>query len=80
MLKNITQYFGQDGLAPTDASHRSLGFGGTTALWLGANVVVTTILTGMLLVPDLPFVQAMLVVLAGSAIGILPLVLVGLMG
>lgn len=80
MLKNITQHFGQDGLAPTASDHRSLGLGGTTALWLGANVVVTTILTGMLLVPDLPFVQAMLIVLAGSAIGILPLVLVGLMG
>jgi purine-cytosine permease-like protein len=41
-------------------------------------VVVTTILTGMLLVPDLKFTQAMLIVLIGSAIGILPLVLVGL--
>ncbi len=80
MLKNLTKHFGQDGLAPTSADHRSLGFSGTTALWLGANVVVTTILTGMLLVPDLPFLQAMMIVLIGSAIGILPLVLVGLMG
>ena len=80
MLKNITQHFGQDGLAPTAHDHRSLGLGGTTALWLGANVVVTTILTGMLLVPDLPFLQALLIVLVGSGIGILPLVLVGLMG
>lgn len=80
MLDKLTQHFGQDGLAPTDQAHRSLGLGGTTALWLGANVVVTTILTGMLLVPDLPFLQAMLIVLIGSAIGILPLVMVGLMG
>ena len=43
-------------------------------------MVVTTILTGMLLVPDLKFTQAMLIVLIGSGIGILPLVLVGLMG
>ena len=80
MLDKLTQHFGQDGLAATDASHRSLGLSGTTALWLGANVVVTTILTGMLLVPDLPLLQAMLIVLFGSAIGILPLVMVGLMG
>ncbi len=80
MFKNLSQHFGQDGLAPTDKNHRSLGLGGTIALWLGANVVVTTILTGMLLVPDLKFTQAMLIVLIGSGIGILPLVLVGLMG
>lgn len=80
MLKSLNQYFGQDSLAPTSSDHRSLGLSGTTALWLGANVVVTTILTGMLLVPDLPFLQAMLIVLLGSSIGILPLVLVGLMG
>ena len=80
MFKNLSQHFGQDGLAPTDKAHRSLGLGGTIALWLGANVVVTTILTGMLLVPDLKFTQAMLIVLIGSGIGILPLVLVGLMG
>jgi nucleobase:cation symporter-1, NCS1 family len=80
MFDKLTQHFGQDSLAATDRAHRSLGLRGTTALWLGANVVVTTILTGMLLVPDLPFGQAMLIVLIGSAIGILPLVLVGLMG
>ncbi|MBA1272977.1 purine-cytosine permease family protein [Stutzerimonas azotifigens] len=80
MFRQLTQYFGQDSLAATDRTHRSLGMPGTLALWLGANVVVTTILTGMLLVPDLPFGQAMLIVLLGSAIGILPLVLVGLMG
>lgn len=80
MFKNLTQYFGQDGLAPTSSEHRSLGFSGTVALWLGANVVVTTILTGMLLVPDLPFLHAMLIVLIGSGIGILPLVMVGIMG
>ena len=59
MFKHLSQHFGQDGLAPTDKGHRSLGLGGTTALWLGANVVVTTILTGMLLVPDLKFTQAL---------------------
>ena len=59
---------------------RSLGFFGTMALWLGANVVVTTILTGMLLVPDLHFTTAIAIVLIGSLIGAVPLLLVGLMG
>ena len=69
---------GQDTL---DAHHsKSLGAFGTVFLWLGANVVVTTILTGMLLVPDLPFTTAMGTVLLGSLIGAIPLLLVGLMG
>ncbi len=80
MFDTLARHFGQDSLAATDPSQRSLGLRGTAALWLGANVVVTTILTGMLLVPDLRFGQAMFIVLLGSALGILPLVLVGLMG
>lgn len=71
--------FGRDTL---DAVHveRSLGLPGTFALWLGANVVVTTILTGMFLAPDLTFLHAMSLVFLGSAIGIVPLVLIGVMG
>lgn len=69
---------GQDTL--DDHQHKSLGAFGTVALWLGANVVVTTILTGMLLVPDLPFMTAIGIVLIGSLIGAIPLLLVGLMG
>ncbi|WP_110651366.1 purine-cytosine permease family protein [Salinicola peritrichatus] len=70
--------FGQDAL--DDNVERSLGLSGTFALWLGANVVVTTVLTGMLLVPALSFVTAMWLVFLGSAIGIVPLVLIGVMG
>ncbi|MBW6393421.1 purine-cytosine permease family protein [Billgrantia antri] len=71
--------FGHDTLSASQVE-RSLGLPGTFALWLGANVVVTTILTGMLLVPDLSFMHAMWLVLLGSAIGIVPLVLIGAMG
>ncbi|WP_367107058.1 cytosine permease [uncultured Psychrobacter sp.] len=71
--------FGQDGLSPDSAGH-SLNSLGTFALWFGANIVVTTILTGMLLVPDLRFTTAITTVLIGSLIGAIPLLLVGLMG
>ncbi|KPQ29980.1 MAG: hydroxymethylpyrimidine transporter CytX, partial [Halomonas sp. HL-93] len=70
---------GQDTLSADNVEH-SLGLPGTFALWLGANVVVTTILTGMFLVPDLTFQHAMLLIAVGSAIGIIPLVLIGVMG
>ncbi|MFC0336889.1 putative hydroxymethylpyrimidine transporter CytX [Kushneria avicenniae] len=63
-----------------DSGEQSLSLPGTFALWLGANVVVTTILTGMLLVPALDFATAMMIVASGSALGILPLVLIGVMG
>ncbi|WP_136066840.1 purine-cytosine permease family protein [Modicisalibacter radicis] len=79
MAHSTTPAFGQDTLDAVSGD-RSLGFPGTFALWLGANVVVTTILTGMLLVPSLDFLHAMTLVLLGSAIGIIPLVLIGAMG
>ncbi|KGE77899.1 cytosine permease [Halomonas sp. ND22Bw] len=78
-MSDTPTFLGQDTLAADHVEH-SLGLPGTFALWLGANVVVTTILTGMLLVPDLSFGHAMLLVLIGSAVGIIPLVLIGLMG
>ena len=76
-MKN-NHVLGQDTLSADDVEH-SLGLPGTFALWLGANVVVTTILTGMFLVPALTFQHAMLLILIGSAIGIIPLVLIGVM-
>ncbi|CEP34501.1 MULTISPECIES: hypothetical protein [unclassified Halomonas] len=42
-MKN-NHVLGQDTLSADDVEH-SLGLPGTFALWLGANVVVTTILT-----------------------------------
>lgn len=74
----LNTLLGQDTLG--DEQTRSLKLFGTIALWLGANVVVTTILTGMLLVPDLRFSTAIGTVFIGSLIGAIPLVLVGLMG
>lgn len=74
-----SSFFGQDTLSPDNTGH-SLRMLGTFALWFGANIVVTTILTGMLLVPDLKFTTAITTVLIGSLIGAIPLLLVGLMG
>ena len=75
---SLKRLIGHDTL--DEHQHKSMGGMATFALWLGANVVVTTILTGMLLVPDLRFPVAMTWVLIGSLIGAIPLLLVGLMG
>ena len=69
---------GHDTLSSSQA--KSMKFFATFALWLGANMVVTTILTGMLLVPDLDIGEAIGTVALGTLIGAIPLVLVGLMG
>ena len=51
MLQRIFSKFGNDTIDESPQEHRTMGFGKAITMWLGANVVVTTILTGMLLVP-----------------------------
>lgn len=78
----MTNFFGQDTLESVRGQEnaQTLQFFPTFALWLGANVVVTTIFTGMLIVPAINFIYAMIIVAIGSVVGIVPLVLVGVMG
>lgn len=76
---NIKTYFGQDQITKA-TNEKTMGLTTTFALWLGANVVVTTILTGMFLVPSLQFTTAMSIVFLGSGIAIIPLILIGVMG
>jgi NCS1 family nucleobase:cation symporter-1 len=71
---------GHDSVRPVPHSERSMKFFSTFSLWVGANVVVTTVFTGMLLVPDLTFMNAMLIVLFGSLLGGIPLILTGNIG
>ncbi len=49
-------------------------------IWLAANLVVTTQLTGTLFVPALPWLDAILLILVGTVFGAVILVLVGNMG
>lgn len=78
-MNDSSIFFGHDTLSPNE-TRNSLGSFGTFALWFSGNTVVTTILTGMLLVPDLRFTTAITLVLIGSLIGAIPLILFGLMG
>lgn len=71
MWRRIISKFGNDSIHEAPQERRTM--------WLGANVV-TTILTGMLLVPDLPYLQAMVIVLFGPLLGAVWLALVGVMG
>lgn len=49
-------------------------------IWLAANLVVTTLLTGTLFVPDVPYPLVIGLIIAGTVVGAAVLVLVGVIG
>jgi len=77
-----TRIVGRIGQEPDAAepAEGSMGLGRTFMLWLAANMVVTTMLTGTLFVPGITYVTALLVIVAGTLIGVTVLVLVGTIG
>lgn len=79
-MSQITELFGRDTISPTPKSERSMTLFSTFTLWLAANVVITSIMTGMMFVPDLSIQDALLAIFIGSAIGAVPLILTGLIG
>ncbi len=64
----------------TQPAEGSMGLGRTFMLWLAANMVVTTLLTGTLFVPGITYATALLVIVLGTLIGVTVLVLVGTIG
>jgi NCS1 nucleoside transporter family len=64
----------------TVPSEGTLGVGRTFMVWLAANMVVTTMLTGTLFVPGIPYVTALLAIVGGTLVGVTVLVLIGTIG
>jgi NCS1 family nucleobase:cation symporter-1 len=58
----------------------SLSAGRIAMIWLAANLVVTTLLTGTLFVPGVSWQLALTLIFVGTAIGTVVLVLIGNMG
>lgn len=54
--------------------------GRTLMIWLAANLVVTTLLTGTLFVPDLPFGLVIALIVGGTLVGAAVLVTIGAIG
>ena len=80
MLQRITSRLGHDTVEPGADTERTMGFGNTIMVWLAANMVVTTLLTGTLFVPGVPYLQAILIILLGTLLGVAALSLVGCIG
>lgn len=68
------------GIRPVPDRHRRLSGLDLAVLWGDLSVGLLVLVTGALLVPALGFPRAMLAIVLGSAIGCLPLALVGLAG
>jgi putative hydroxymethylpyrimidine transporter CytX len=68
------------GIRPVPADRRRLSGLDLAVLWGDLSVGLLVMVTGALLVPSLGFPTALLAILVGSAIGCLPLALVGLAG
>lgn len=79
-MANLPASFGQDNLNPVPKDKRSMTFFATFSLWVGAQFVATTILSGMLFVPDLPYTTAVIAILLGGIVGSIPLALTANIG
>lgn len=80
ILKRLMGNIGRDSVYPVATSQRTLGYISTISLWVGAAVIVTTVYTGMLLVPELPYINAVLITIIGSIVGAFFLISVGNIG
>lgn len=80
MLKRISAQFAHDDVKAGGAAERTMGLRRTFMLWLAANMVVTTLLTGTLFVPGVSYGTAVLMIVLGTLVGVTVLALVGNMG
>jgi NCS1 family nucleobase:cation symporter-1 len=80
MLQRIISRLGHDTVEPGADTERTMGFGNTIMVWLAANMVVTTLLTGTLFIPGIPYLQAIVIIVLGTLLGVTVLSLVGCIG
>ncbi|MFZ3578694.1 purine-cytosine permease family protein [Virgibacillus sp. DJP39] len=79
-MSQSKRLLGNDSIRPLAQHERKVSMFGIFAIWIAANFVITTILTGMLFIPNITFKEAIIVSLVGSAIGAIPLSLMGRIG
>ncbi|MDC0610196.1 cytosine permease [Vibrio sp.] len=71
---------GNDNISPTKASERNMGLMGTIFLWVAATMVIPTVMTGQMFIPDLSPKMAFSGVLLASALGCVALALTAVIG
>ena len=76
----MSSHVGPDNLLPTSGAERNLGLGGTIFLWIAATLVVPTVMTGQMFIPDISAYSAFGIVVFASLIGALILAAVAVIG
>ncbi len=69
-----------DEVLPVPQEKRVLGTPSNFAIWFTCNFAITTMLAGMFMIPGLDLKTALLAIIAGSFVGAMPLVLIGIIG
>ncbi len=80
MSENQGAHSVQDDVMPVSLEDRTLTGTSNFAIWFACNLVVTTMLTGMYMLPDLTFGTAMAVIALGCFVGVVPLAMIGIIG
>lgn len=70
----------QDDVLPVSLNDRTLTGSSNFIIWFACNLVVTTMLTGMYMLPDLTFGKTMFIIIIGCVVGVIPLTLIGVIG
>src|SRR5689334_19221243 len=79
-MSNHESHLAHDNVQPTPMNERTMGLFSSFSLWLGSNVVITTVFTGGLFIPDMSYLTALSVILIGSLVGAIFLTLAGNIG
>jgi NCS1 family nucleobase:cation symporter-1 len=79
-VSNHESHLAHDNVQPTPMNERTMGLFSSFSLWLGSNVVITTVFTGGLFIPDMSYLTALSVILLGSLVGAIFLTLAGNIG
>jgi NCS1 family nucleobase:cation symporter-1 len=76
----MSTHLGHDSISPTQDSERNLGVSGTFFLWLAATLVIPTIMTGQMFIPDIDPFSAFEAVFIASTVGCIALAAIALIG
>ena len=67
-------------ILPISKENKTLSGITNFAIWFSCSMVTTVMLTGMYFIPELSFGKAIALILVGSLVGIIPLILIGVIG
>lgn len=72
--------FGHDDISPIALSDKNMKLGSTIFLWIAATLVIPTVVTGQMFVPDLSAYEAFEAVIVASLLGCLALAAIAIIG